>query len=42
MVLDQLCEARNWDRDLSSVSRRLKCGQCGSKSVEMLPHGEQR
>ena len=42
MALDQLCKARHWDRDLSSVRRRLKCGQFGSRSVEMLPHGEQR
>jgi len=42
MVLDQLCKARNWDRGPSSVRRRLKCGQCGSRKVEMLPHGEQR
>jgi hypothetical protein len=24
MALDQLCKARDWDRDLSSVHRRLK------------------
>jgi len=42
MVLDQLCKARSWDRDLSRVRRRLKCGQCGSRRVEMLPPGEQR
>jgi hypothetical protein len=24
MALDQLCKARDWDRDLSSVCRRLK------------------
>jgi hypothetical protein len=38
MVLDQLCKAGSWDRDLSSVRRRLKCGQRGSRRVEMLPH----
>jgi len=42
MALDQLCKARDWDRDLRSVRRRLKCGRCGSRKVEMLPHGEQR
>jgi hypothetical protein len=42
MVLDQLCKTRNWDGDLSSVRRRLKRGQCGSRKVEMLPHGDQR
>jgi len=42
LALDQVCKARDWDRDLISVRRRLKCGQCGSRRVEMLPHGEPR
>lgn len=42
IALEQLCKVRDWDRDLTSVRRRLKCSKCGSKRVEMLPHGEQR
>jgi len=42
MALDKLCRKRDWDRDLTSVRRRLRCGQCGSRRVEMLPYGEQR
>jgi len=42
MMLDRLCKERDWDRDLPSVRRRLRCGQCGARKVEMLPHGEQR
>ena len=42
MAVDKLCRERDWDRDLTSVRRRLRCGNCSGRRIEMLPHGEQR
>jgi hypothetical protein len=42
MELDRLCKERDWDRDLPSVRRRLRCGRRRARQVEMLPYGEQR
>jgi len=42
MDLDKFCRERDLSRDLPEVRRRLRCGKCGSRRVEMQPHGEQR
>jgi Zn finger protein HypA/HybF involved in hydrogenase expression len=32
-----LCQRRNWSRQLAAVERRLRCSQCGSRDVRLVP-----
>lgn len=33
----QLCQLRQWSRQMQAVERRLRCSQCGSRDVRCGP-----